>query len=106
MRDHVRSQIDVFISLIVTVLVVIIDRVTKSFFSGFLVYGETLPLIRNVLHMTLVHNTGIAFGLFKDQGIVFIIIPAIAIFLLVFNIYYYQQNHYALCRTYILGFSL
>ena len=55
--------------------------------------------------MTLVHNTGIAFGLFKDQGIVFIIIPVIAVILLIFNIFYYKNNK-ELSRTYILGFSL
>ena len=55
--------------------------------------------------MTLVHNTGIAFGLFKDQGIVFIIIPVIAIVLLIFNILYYRNNR-ELSRTYIIGFSL
>ncbi|MBZ0166983.1 MAG: signal peptidase II, partial [Candidatus Omnitrophica bacterium] len=58
------------------------------------------------LHMTMVHNTGIAFGFFKDQGIVFIVIPVIAIILLIFNIYYYRQNDEALSRTYITGFSL
>ena len=56
--------------------------------------------------MTLVHNTGIAFGFFKDQGIVFIIIPIIAVALLVFNIYYYRQNNEALSRMYIVAFSL
>jgi len=56
--------------------------------------------------MTLVHNSGIAFGLFKDQGIVFIIIPIIAIILLVFNIYYYRNNDEALPRSYIVAFSL
>lgn len=56
--------------------------------------------------MTLVYNTGIAFGLFKDQGVVFIIIPAIAIILLIFNIYYYRQNNQALSRGYIIAFSL
>ena len=56
--------------------------------------------------MTLVHNTGIAFGFFKDQGIVFIIIPIIAIILLVFNVFYYRQNDEALSRPYIIAFSL
>jgi signal peptidase II len=56
--------------------------------------------------MTMVHNTGIAFGFFKDQGVTFIVIPIVAIFLLAFNIYYYRQNNEALSRTYIVAFSL
>lgn len=106
MRDLSRSQVDIILSLVCTISIVISDRLTKMFFSDLLDYGESLPLIRNVLHMTLVHNTGIAFGFFKDQGIVFIIIPIIAIVLLIFNIYYYKQNNEALSRIYIVAFSL
>jgi len=106
MRDLHRSQLDIFLSLIITVSVVFIDRMTKILFTSLLSFGESLPVIRKVFHVTLVHNTGIAFGLFKDQGIVFIIIPIIAIVLLVFNIYYYRQNNQALSRTYIIAFSL
>ena len=106
MKDLTRSQFDIFFALITTFSVVIVDRVTKLFFSELLSFGESLPIIRNVLHMTLVHNTGIAFGFFKNQGIVFIVIPIIAIFLLVFNVYYYRQNNEALSRVYIVAFSL
>lgn len=106
MRDALRSQIDIFLCLVTAVTIVFIDRLTKSYFSDLLSFGESLPIIRNVFHITLVHNTGIAFGFFKDQGVVFIIIPVIAIILLIFNIYYYRQNDEALSRTYILAFSL
>ncbi|MFA5087866.1 MAG: signal peptidase II [Candidatus Omnitrophota bacterium] len=105
MRDSDRSLVDIFLSLIAVVTVIFLDRLSKIFFSGLLCVGESLPVIRNVLHMTLVRNTGIAFGLFKDQGVVFILIPVIAIILLVFNIFYYQSNK-DLSRTYIIGFSL
>ncbi|MCA9399794.1 MAG: signal peptidase II, partial [Candidatus Omnitrophica bacterium] len=91
MKDLTRSQLDGVLALITTFSVVIIDRVTKLFFSDLLLHGESIPVIPKVLHMTLVHNTGIAFGLFKNQGIVFIIIPIIAIVLLIFNIYYYRR---------------
>lgn len=106
MRDLTRSQFDIFFAIMVTFFIVFVDRLSKIFFSDLLVYGESLPIIRNVLHMTMVHNTGIAFGFFKDQGITFIVIPIVAVVLLVFNIYYYRQNNEALSRTYIVAFSL
>jgi signal peptidase II len=105
MRDLARSQFDIFLAIITTFSIVLVDRITKLFFSDLLAYGESLPVIRNVLHMTLVHNTGIAFGFFKDQGVVFIVIPVIAMLLLVFNVYYYRQNNEALSRSYIVAFS-
>ena len=105
MRDHERSQFDIFLSLISVTTIVFADRFSKIYFSDSLSMGESLPIIRNFLHFTMVHNTGIAFGLFKNQGVVFIIIPIIAIVLLVFNIYYYRNNK-VLSRTYIIAFSL
>lgn len=102
----IRSQFDIFLSLVTVVSVVFLDRLSKIFFSGILESGESLPVIRNFLHMTLVHNTGIAFGLFKNQGVVFIIIPVIAIILLAYNIYYYKHNDEKLSRLYIVAFSM
>ncbi|OGW96750.1 MAG: signal peptidase II [Omnitrophica WOR_2 bacterium GWC2_45_7] len=93
-------------SLFSTFTIILTDRVTKIFFNDLLLPGESLPLIKNIIHMTLVHNTGIAFGLFKDHGVVFIVIPIIAIILLIFNIYYYRKNNKALSHTYIVAFSL
>jgi signal peptidase II len=106
MKGLTRSQFDIILAIVMTFAVVFFDRITKLFFSDLLTYGESLPVIRNVLHMTLVHNTGIAFGFFRDRGIVFMVIPVIAIFLLVFNIYYYRQNNEVLNRIYIVSFSL
>ncbi len=105
MIRHQRSWVDVFISICIVFSVVLLDRVTKIFFSNALSLGESIPVVRNIFHFTLVQNTGIAFGLFKNQGIVFIIVPVIAIALIAFNIYYYRNNEYV-GRAYLIGFSL
>lgn len=105
MHQLIRSHTDILISIITVALVVFSDRITKNFFSKLLSVGETIPVIKDIFHFTLVHNTGMAFGLFKDHGIVFIIIPVIAIALLVYNIYYYRENE-NLSRSYIFAFSL
>jgi signal peptidase II len=86
-------------------VVVIADRLTKILFSNILQLGESLPVIKKVFHFTLVHNTGIAFGLFKDNGFVFLIIPVIAVVLLGYNLYYYHKMG-ELDHLYVLGFSL
>ena len=104
--DPLRAQFDIFLALITVTTIVFGDRFSKIYFSKALTLGESWPVVRNIFHMTLVHNTGIAFGLFKNQGIVFIVIPIIAIILLVFNIYYYGNNKDDLSRTYIVAFSL
>lgn len=103
-RFHI--QLDIIIAPVTVFFVLFFDRVTKYFFSQILSEGESIPVIRNLFHFSLVHNTGIAFGLFKDQGIVFIIIPVIAIVLLIYNIYYYRKHEESLSLIYVVGFSL
>jgi signal peptidase II len=106
MKDIASSRLDIFFSLMTVSTVVFLDRISKTFFSDLLSLGESIPVIRNVLHMTLVYNTGIAFGLFKNQGVVFIVVPIVAIVLLIYNIYYYKNNDEKLSRLYIIAFSL
>lgn len=105
MFNKQRSWADIVICLSTVSLVVVLDRLTKAFFSGFLSAGESLPVIRNVFHFTLVHNTGIAFGMFRDNGFVYLVIPVIAVALLIYNLYYYHKFG-ELDRWYIFAFSL
>src|SRR5205085_2786396 len=99
------SKIDIVIFISGVLGVVIVDRLSKIFFSHLLDLNESLILFKNFLHFTLVHNTGIAFGLYKDCGFVFIIIPLVLTGLLIYNVYYYRNTE-KLSRTYILAFSL
>lgn len=52
-----------FLPLIV-LLVVCLDQASKSCMMYFLRSAESLPVIPNIFSLTLVHNTGIAFGFF------------------------------------------
>jgi len=105
MNDLKRSKIDIVIFLSGAFGVIVLDRFSKIFFSNLLDLNESLILIKNILHFTLVHNTGIAFGLFKDCGFVFIITPLVLTGLLIYNIYYYRHTR-QLSRVYITAFSL
>ncbi|MFH1782682.1 MAG: signal peptidase II [Candidatus Omnitrophota bacterium] len=60
-------------------IVLILDRFTKLFIKENLGVGESIPLIKNIFHITYVRNTGAAFGLFKNSTHFFIIISIIAI---------------------------
>jgi signal peptidase II len=103
--DAKRSKIDILIFLAGVVGIVGLDRLSKIFFIHLLGLNESIAVIRNVFHFTLVHNTGIAFGLFKDSGSVFVVIPLILTGLLIYNIFYYRGTEH-LTRTYIMAFSL
>lgn len=105
MLNKQRSWVDIIIFLSTGALVIIVDRLTKIFFSGVLAPGESLPVVRNAIYFTLVHNTGIAFGMFRDNGFVYLVIPVIAVGLLGYNLYYYQKMG-ELDRWYIAAVSL
>jgi signal peptidase II len=105
MNDLKRSKSDIIIFLSGVVGVVLVDRFSKIFFSRLLDLNESIILIKNFMYFTLVHNTGIAFGLLKDCGYVFIIIPLVLTGLLIYNVYYYRNSD-QLSRTYIIAFSL
>ena len=50
----------------IALFVVMADRFTKSLAQTYLSSGSTVPIIPGLLDLTLVKNTGIAFGLFPQ----------------------------------------
>lgn len=106
LKSDSQTYFDIFLSLLTVSSIVCLDRLTKIFFMHSLSLGESFVVIHNVLHMTLVHNPGIAFGMFKNHGLVFIIIPLIMIALLIYNFYHYKYNNEKLSRLYVVAVSL
>ena len=105
MREHERSQGKILLSFTTVIVTVLLDRILKIYFVKNLAFGESVPIVQDVFHFTLIHNTGIAFGLFKNQGIVFIIIPIIAILVIAYHIFTSHQDDNA-GYLYIFAFSL
>ena len=93
------------IPLIIVFFIVGLDQITKHFISQAASLKESIPIIKNFFYISLVHNTGIAFGLFKNQTAVFVVISIIAIILILYNIFY-QGNHKKLNNLELFAFSL
>ena len=77
--------------LVIAAFIIIIDQLTKYFIRQYMVYGETwapwdwmMPYAR----LLYIHNTGAAFGLFKDGNPIFM---ALAVIVSGVIIYYYPQ---------------
>lgn len=51
--------------LILSILIVLVDRVLKIVIFENVSIGFSLPLIKGIFHITPTYNKGIAFGLFK-----------------------------------------
>ena len=75
----------IFKVLSVSSFVVIVDRLTKYLLFRNLSPGESVRVVPGLFHITLVLNSGAAFGLFKGQSVFFTIS---AVVLIVFILFY------------------
>lgn len=71
--------------LLVSFFILVLDQLTKYLALAFLPEGGrgSLAVIRGVFHLTLVRNTGVAFGLFKGGTVFFIAATLLCIIALV-----------------------
>src|SRR4051812_45422868 len=70
--------------LAIAAVVVALDRFSKSWFLDHFHLGESRPLAP-FLHLTLVHNTGTAFGLFQDNNRMLLVVAYVILALLVYS---------------------
>ncbi len=74
-------------------LVFILDQLTKLLAVHYLSSIDTVPVLQNVFHLTLVYNTGIAFGFFRhSQGILLGAITLSLIFILIWGARSFSKN--------------
>jgi len=72
--------------LIIVASILFLDQVTKFLVVKNLSLHQSLPVIKGVLHLSLVYNRGVAFGLFKGLNTFFILAAALAVILIYLNL--------------------
>ena len=76
-----KYQFAVSIALIASVL----DQLIKFVVKHNVGINDSIPIVKDILHITYITNTGSAFGLFKDLNLLFIFVSiAVIIFLAYF----------------------
>lgn len=80
------------ILIVVSLLVIAIDQMTKVYVHSHFELGESITVIPGFFNFTYVRNIGAAFGIFTDspetfRHIFFLSIPAIAVAIIVYFIY-------------------
>lgn len=73
-------------ALIIAASVLFLDQLTKFLATKYLSFNQSLPLIKGVLYLSLVHNRGAAFGMLKGLNIFFILAALAAITLIYLNL--------------------
>jgi signal peptidase II len=85
-----------------------LDQIIKNYFSGLLSAGQSLPLIKNIFHLTLVKNSGAAFGILPNQRPFLIVIGLLVLGLILYFIKKTPKSDYLMLSSLslILGGSL
>ena len=68
--------------IVLTFIIVLIDQITKYIITKLLNLNEIIYLIKNILYITNVHNTGAAFSILEGNTYLLIIISIIALYIL------------------------
>ncbi len=82
-----KSARDYILYSAIIVVGIFLDQITKWLSVKFLSVVDTVPIIKNVIHLTYVENRGAAFGMFKDQRWIFMTTSTVMIVGLLIYLY-------------------
>ena len=69
--------------------IVILDQFTKILVRHNMYVGESIPLIKDMFHLTYVQNRGGAFSILSGQGFILTVVPIAAV---IFAIWYMEKH--------------
>lgn len=91
--------------ILITGAVIVLDQASKWLAVKYLIPIETLPIIKDALHLTYVENPGAAFGMMKNSRWIFLVVSSVAIVgIIIYLIKFAPKNK--LCQlslAFILG---
>lgn len=67
---------------IIVLSILSLDQLSKFLSTKYLLLHQSIPIIKGVFHLTLIHNRGAAFGMLKDQVYLFILTAVICVVLI------------------------
>ncbi len=73
-------------AFIIAISVFFLDQLSKYLIRQNLTLRESVPVVKNIFHLTLVYNKGAAFGILQNGTIIFVIAALVAIFIIIFNL--------------------
>ena len=94
-----------YITIFSTALIIIlIDQITKFLIRINFQLNDSLPLIKNVFHLTYIQNTGAGFGILKSQTLILIFISLIVIGVIFY--YFDRIKDKEILLQFLVGFTL
>ncbi len=78
---------DYIIYSVIIAFGIFIDQLTKYLTAAYMYLGQSIPIIKDVIHITYVQNRGAAFGMMKDERWIFMTVSTVMIIALAFYLY-------------------
>ncbi|MDQ1327547.1 MAG: signal peptidase [Candidatus Poribacteria bacterium] len=98
---------DIMPMLIIAIIIVAADQLTKTIIRGKLAVIGTLEVIKGFFEFSYSQNTGAAFGTFHDKNSIFIVVNLIAIiFIFIYHNRYKENIWMKVSLGFILGGAL
>lgn len=81
------------LTLLVVLLSLVIDQVTKHIMKAILEYGKPVNVIGDILRFTLIFNKGVSFGIFNhpEASLIHALLPFIVVLIILFLVYVYTS---------------
>lgn len=76
--------------LIIFILIIASDRITKSLVKSNLKYSESIKIVNDYIRLTYLENEGIAFSMFNNSGKFFLFFSPIILCLIIFYFFKYE----------------
>jgi signal peptidase II len=87
--------------LLCAIAIVALDQTTKLLASSPLMPGESISVLGDFIRLTLVHNTGAAFGLFPGSRVPFIVVSVVAIAVVLYL--FFRETYRSVANRILLG---
>lgn len=88
-----------FFCILCIVAVIVFDQITKLIAVKYLMPISSVPIIRDVLHLTYVENRGAAFGMLQNHRWVFMVLSTVVMVIILVVMFKYKKYLHSLMLT-------
>ena len=82
--------------------IILLDQIVKLIVRSSMYIGQSIPVIKDIFHITYVQNRGAAFNMLDGKSLVLILVPAIAIAIGVWYMEKHLEDHWTLLVSLVL----
>ena len=82
--------------------IILLDQIVKLIVRSSMYIGQSIPVIKDIFHITYVQNRGAAFNMLDGKSLVLILVPAIAIAIGLWYMEKHLEEHWTLLVSLVL----